>query len=258
MRAVLLAGGLGTRLSEETELTPKPMIEIGHRPMLWHIMKGYAAQDVSHFVVALGYKGEVVKQFFTDYAQQTSKHLRVRTATGDVEANFTAVDDWVIDLVDTGANTNTGGRLARLAEWLPDSDFCLTYGDGVSNVDVRQLVAFHRHHGRMATITAVRPPARFGGLLIGADGLVTNFTEKPDRGEGWINGGFMVFRREVLAAVSGDGASLERDVLEPLAKAGELAAYQHSGFWQCMDTLRDVRMLREAWSNGAAPWKTWT
>lgn len=258
MRAVLLAGGLGTRLAEETQVTPKPMIEIGGRPILWHIMKGYAEHGVRHFVIALGYKGEAVRDFFVNQLSLAGTSVTVHTRSGHVDVDRTTHDDWVVDLVETGDETNTGGRLDRLAAWLPDDDFCLTYGDGVCDVDIGTLVDFHRRQGRLATITAVRPPARFGGLVIAED-AVKEFTEKPQIGEGWINGGFMVFKREVLAHFSGDDqASLERDLLEPLAEKGELSAFRHESYWQCMDTLREVRLLREQWAGGAPAWKTWS
>jgi glucose-1-phosphate cytidylyltransferase len=207
-------------------------------------------------VVALGYKGEVIKDFFLNYLPLAASSLTVHTSSGKVDLRNQSLDDWTVDLVDTGAFTNTGGRLARLAEWLPDEDFCLTYGDGVCDIDVRELISFHRRHRRMATVTAVRPPARFGGLELDGD-RVREFTEKPQTGEGWINGGFMVFRREILERISGDESNLERDLLEPLAEAGELVAYRHQHYWQCMDTLRDVRLLRDQWSSGAPGWKTW-
>jgi glucose-1-phosphate cytidylyltransferase len=256
VRAVLLAGGLGTRLSEETQITPKPMIDIGGRPILWHIMKGYAVHGVRHFVVALGYRGEAIRNFFVHELALAGANVTVHTRTGDVQVDRSAHDDWVVDLVETGAATNTGGRLARLADWLPDDDFCLTYGDGVCDVDISRLIDFHHEQGRQATITAVRPPARFGGLVLDGD-AVQEFTEKPQIGEGWINGGFMVFRRDVLGQLAGDGDSLERDLLEPLAEKGELAAYRHENYWQCMDTLREVRLLREQWDSGVPAWKTW-
>ena len=255
MRVVILAGGLGTRLSEETDRRPKPMVEIGGQPILWHIMKGYAAHDTSHFVVALGYLSEVVKRYFLDYRPMTAD-LTVHTRTGDVTVHSPPIDDWTVDLVDTGAATNTGGRVRRLRDWLPDDTFCLTYGDGVSDVDVTNLVAFHRSHGRAATITAIRPPSRFGGLVLEGNDVV-EFTEKPQIGEGWINGGFMVLGREVFDYIDGDDASFESDVLERLAADHQLMAFQHEGFWQSMDTLRDVRTLQGMWESGKAPWKTW-
>ena len=257
MRVALLAGGLGTRLSEETEITPKPMIEIGGKPILWHIMKGYAAQGFTHFVVALGYKGEVAKKFFIDYPRLSAASLTVETHSGDIHVDRSSHDDWRVDLVDTGEATNTGGRVGRLADFLPDDDFCLTYGDGVCDVDLQKLVAFHQSQGRLATMTVVRPPARFGELVLEGD-EVRAFAEKPRGGDAWINGGFMVLKRSVLESLKGDECNLEADVLEVLAAEGQLAAFRHEGFWQCMDTLRDVRHLRALWQEGAAPWKTWS
>jgi len=255
VRTVILAGGFGTRLSEETDRVPKPMVEIGGRPMLWHIMQLYAAAGMRHFVLALGYKGEVVKEFFLRY-HLLQADLTVSTATGKVVAHDPPQEDWTVDLVDTGLATNTGGRVRRLAPYLPDETFCLTYGDGVSDVDLAALVAFHCGHGRLATVTAIRPPSRFGGLVLDGD-VVVDFTEKPQIGEGWINGGFMVFQREVLDRIHGDDTSLEADVLEELSADGELMAYRHEAFWQSMDTLRDVRTLQALWDSGAPPWRTW-
>jgi glucose-1-phosphate cytidylyltransferase len=256
VRVVVLAGGLGTRLSEVTDVRPKPMVEIGGRPVLWHILKAYAAAGVGHSVIAAGYKHEVIKKYFVDYSRMSARSLRVSMATGEVTASDASLDDWVVDIVDTGALTNTGGRLLRLADLLPEDTFCLTYGDGVSDVDIRALLTFHREQGRLATITAVRPPARFGGLVL--DGAqVVDFTEKPQLGEGWINGGFMVLSREVLSRITGDECNLEADVLDPLAAEGQLAAFRHPGFWQSMDTLRDVRLLNGLWDEQHAPWRTW-
>ena len=255
MRVVILAGGLGTRLAEETDLRPKPMVEIGGRPILWHIMKGYSAAGFNHFVVAVGFKGDVVKSFFLNY-HALAGHLTVNTRTGSVTSACDEVEDWVVDLVDTGLHTNTAGRVRRLRSWLPDDNFCLTYGDGVADVDLRAVVAFHRRHGRMATITAVRPPARYGGLVLEGD-TVAEFTEKPQIGEGWINGGFMVLRREVIDRIHCDEQGLERDVLEGLAAEGELLAYRHESYWQSMDTLREVRVLKALWDGGDPPWRTW-
>ena len=255
MRVVILAGGLGTRLAEETDLRPKPMVEIGNRPILWHIMKGYGAAGLDRFVIALGFKGEMIKSYFLNY-HMLSCDITVSTRFGQIEANGHAEDDWTIDLVDTGLLTNTAGRLRRLARWLPDDTFCLTYGDGVSDVDMKRIVEFHRSHGRIATITAVRPPARYGGLVLDGD-VIADFTEKPQIGEGWINGGFMVLQREVLDRIESDEQSLERDVLEQLAAEGQLIAFRHEGFWQSMDTLREVRLLKTLWDTGNPPWRTW-
>ena len=248
----MLAGGLGTRLSEETAQRPKPMVEIGGHPMLWHILRSYAAFDVRHFVLALGYKAEVIKEYFANYHRLRSD-FTVDVHTGAITPRGGPDDRWVVDLVDTGLLTNTGGRLKRLARWLPDEEFCLTYGDGVANVDLRALIDFHRSHGRLGSVTAVRPPARFGALEL--DGpCVRSFTEKSQTNEGWINGGFMILNRRVIDRIEGDDTSLEHDVLESVAAEGELMAYQHVGFWQPMDTLRDLRSLQALWDSGSAPW----
>jgi glucose-1-phosphate cytidylyltransferase len=255
VKVVILAGGLGTRLAEETEVRPKPMVEIGDQPILWHIMKHYARYGHTEFVIALGYKGDVIKKYFMDYLSLTGD-LTVRLGDGVVQHHDSSRDAWTVHLVDTGLDTNTGGRVARLAPWLEDGAFMLTYGDGVSNVDLGRLVGFHHSSGKLATITAVRPPSRFGALTLGEGGTAT-FSEKTQTGEGWINGGFMVLDAAVLDRIAGDDTSLEADILEPLSTGGLLAAYTHEGFWQCMDTLRDVRYLRSLWANGSAPWGTW-
>jgi glucose-1-phosphate cytidylyltransferase len=254
MRAVILAGGLGTRLAEETESRPKPMIEIGGRPILWHIMSHYAAYWVTEFVVALGYKSDVVKRFFVEYTRFIGS-LSVNLARGEVERHEQAGVDWTVHLIDTGLQTNTGGRVKRVAPWVSEGTFMLTYGDGVSDVDIQALLRFHRATGKLATVTAVRPPARFGGLEF--DGpLVRAFTEKPQTGEGWINGGFFVLEPSVLDFIGGDDDSFELDVLPRLVEKGQLAAYRHEDFWQCMDTLRDKRQLEALWQEGRAPWRT--
>ena len=255
MKVVLLAGGLGTRLSEETALRPKPMVEIGGQPILWHIMKHYAHHGFTEFVCALGYKGEFIKRYFLDY-QMLSGGITIEFSSGEVQQHSKEIEDWTVHLVDTGQPTLTGGRLKRLEPWLKDEPFMLTYGDGVSDVDLGELLAFHRARGRIATITAVRPPARFGGLSFDGD-LVREFKEKPQIGEGWINGGFMVFEPTVFAYLGGDDGHLEVEALERLAADGQLAAYRHERFWQCMDTLRDVRTLENLWHTGNAPWTTW-
>lgn len=258
LRVAILAGGLGTRLSEETGVRPKPMVDVGGRPILWHIMKCYASFGVRDFVVALGYKGDSIKEFFMSYNHTAAQSLHIETRTGAVRDEAGAHDDWDVRLVETGLTTNTGGRILRLRDWLTEDDqFCVSYGDGVADVDIKGLIEYHRSHGRLATITAVRPPSRFGGLVLDGD-HVAEFVEKPQIGEGWINGGFMVLDRTVLDRIAGDDTSLEADVLETLAEDGQLMAYQHEGFWQCMDTLRDTRLLRSLWETGAAPWQTWT
>ncbi|HZS38696.1 MAG TPA: glucose-1-phosphate cytidylyltransferase [Polyangia bacterium] len=254
MKVVILAGGFGTRLSEETEIKPKPMVEIGGRPILWHIMKGYARHGFNEFVIALGYKGESIKEYFLNYPDHNSD-LTVQTATGHVSRRKTPPEDWIVHLQDTGLETITGGRVKRLAPFLTET-FMLTYGDGVADVDLPKLLAFHRAHGKLATLTAVRPPARFGALELDGD-RVTRFHEKPQAGEGWINGGFFVMEPGVLEYIDGDAIHLEREPLERLAQDGQLMVHRHAGFWQPMDTLRDVRQLNAMWSAGKAPWKTW-
>ncbi len=255
MRVVVLAGGLGSRLQEETETRPKPMVEIGGRPILWHIMKLYSAFGMSHFVVALGYKGEVIKSYFLNYRNHASD-LSVDIHSGEIKLLGSTAEDWTVDLIDTGYATNTGGRVRRLAEHLPDDSFCLSYGDCLTNADLRKAVEFHREHGRLVTLMAVRPPARFGWVELDGSS-VTAFVEKPEVGEGWINGGFMVLRREVLERIESDEQSLELDVLAPLAAEGEVMAMTHTDFWHPMDTLRDVRVLRSLWEEGAAQWQLW-
>jgi glucose-1-phosphate cytidylyltransferase len=253
MKVVILAGGMGTRLAEETELRPKPMIEIGGRPILWHIMKHYSQYGYDEFVIAMGYKGEVIKGFFKDYAL-LSGSMTIDLGTGQVQ-NEGKCEDWKVHLMDTGLLTNSGGRVKQLKPLL-DGTFMLTYGDGVGSVDLDALLRFHRTHGKLVTLTAVRPPARFGGLEI-EDHLVKTFIEKPQIGEGWINGGFMVCEPRLLDYIEGDDTDLARYPLEQLAREGQLAAYPHEGFWQCMDTLRDKRLLEDLWQKGNAPWKTW-
>ncbi|MCL5958747.1 MAG: glucose-1-phosphate cytidylyltransferase [Chloroflexi bacterium] len=255
MKVVILAGGLGTRLSEETEVRPKPMVEIGGRPILWHIMKHYSHFGFKEFLIALGYKGEMIKHYFLDYYALNGS-MTISLSSGNVQVHDNACEDWVIHLIDTGVDTNTGGRVRRLGTWLRDESFMLTYGDGVSNVDLHDLLSFHRSHGHLATVTAVRPPSRFGGLVFDGD-FVAEFTEKPQIGEGWINGGFHVFEPDIFRYLEGDQCSLEADALEHLAADRQLAAYRHPDFWQCMDTLRDKRLLESLWQEGRPPWKVW-
>lgn len=253
MKTVILCGGLGTRLSEETQLRPKPMVEIGGRPILWHIMKIYERHGVTDFMLALGYKGEVIKDYFLNYHARQSD-LTVELKGGRVDYTNPTAEDWRVSLIDTGASTMTGGRLLRLKSHLQaDGTFMLTYGDGVSDVDINALLAFHRAHGRLATVTAVRPPARFGDLRIENDRVI-NFEEKPQAGEGWINGGFFVLEPGVFDFIAGDATIFEKAPLERLAQRGELLAYRHPGYWQSMDTLRDKQALEEMWASGKAPW----
>ena len=255
MKVVILCGGLGSRLAEETEVRPKPMVEIGGRPLLWHIMKHYGHFGFNDFFIALGYKGEVIKRYFLDYHMLTGD-MTLCLSTGKLERHAGDIENWTVHLADTGMSSMTGGRLKRLEPSLRDEPFMLTYGDGVSYIDLGALLAFHRAQGCLATVTAVRPPARFGGVVLDGD-RVAEFTEKPQIGEGWINGGFMVLEPEVFRYLEGDAAVLEFDALERLAADGQLAAYRHDRFWQCMDTLRDKRVLERYWDGGAAPWKLW-
>jgi glucose-1-phosphate cytidylyltransferase len=255
LKVVILAGGLGTRLAEETEVRPKPMIEIGEHPILWHIIKHYEHYGFKEFLIVLGYKGEVIKRYFLDY-YRLSGSMTIDFANDMVETRVKEPIDWTVHLHDTGQATNTGGRIKRLEPWLKDGTFMVTYGDGVSDMNLKDLLRFHRSHGRTATVTAVRPPARFGGLTLDGD-LISDFSEKPQIGEGWINGGFLVFEPEVFDYLEGDHSSLEADAMEQLATRGQLAAYRHDRFWQCMDTLRDKRLLEGLWQEGRAPWKLW-
>jgi glucose-1-phosphate cytidylyltransferase len=256
VQVVILAGGIGTRLTEETTTRPKPMVEIGGRPILWHIMKHYAHYGHDRFLIACGYKGDFIKSWFIDQ-HNVSGNLSIDFARGVVQRAEVDSEDWVVNLIDTGLATNTGGRLLRLKNWLDSGTFMLTYGDGVSNVDIAALLDFHKSHGKIATVSAVRPPARFGGLVIDGD-FVSRFTEKPSSGEGWINGGFLVFEPEIFDYLAGDKCSLEANSLERVAADGQLAAYRHGDFWQCMDTLRDKEYLQRLWVSNQAPWHTWS
>lgn len=252
---VILAGGRGTRLQEETTARPKPMVEIGGRPILWHIMKHYASHGVEEFYIACGYMGDFIKRYFLDQ-YSLAGNLKIDFAREMVQRQESNTESWSVNLVDTGLMTNTGGRLLRLKPLLDGGTFMLTYGDGVSNVDVEQLLAFHRSHGRIATVTAVRPPARFGGLVMEGD-QVSRFTEKPVSGEGWINGGFLVLEPAIFDYLKSDTCSLEANALESVAADGQLTAYRHGDFWQCMDTLRDKEYLQALWDAGEAPWRCW-
>lgn len=259
MKVAILAGGVGTRLAEETEIRPKPMVEIGGKPILWHIMKHYAHYGFKEFVIALGYKGEYIKRYMVDYCSLTNTNLRVDFGGGRVAPignSDVEREDWIVELVDTGLPTATGGRIKRLQPYLGGSTFMLTWGDGVSDVNLGSLLAFHRSHGRLATVTAVRPPARFGKLDIDGD-VVVNFSEKPQLEEGWINGAFFVLEPGIFDYIDGDDTQWEREPLERLAKDGQLMAYRHYSFWQCMDTLRDKKLLESLWQGGNAPWKVW-
>ena len=257
MKAVILAGGLGTRISEETNNRPKPMIEIGGKPILWHIMKIYSAHGVNDFVVCCGYKGYMIKEYFANYFLHMSD-VTFDMSRNSMEVHQQSAEPWRVTLVDTGEDTMTGGRLKRVASFLQgEESFCLTYGDGVSDVDITQLIAFHRAHGLQATLTATYPPARFGALDIHPDQRVTAFMEKP-RGDGaMINGGYFVLSPEVLDYITDDHTIWEREPIERLAQEGNLVAYQHHGFWQPMDTIRDKVHLEELWQSGNAPWKVW-
>lgn len=257
MKAVILAGGLGTRMQELTQLVPKPMVEIGGFPILWHIMKIFENYEVNDFAVALGYKSHVVKEYFANYRMRANS-VRINLATGDVIEEAAHRERWCIDLVETGLNTQTGGRIARLRSYLGDRPFFVTYGDGVADVDLEALVAFHKSHGKIGTVTAVRPPSKFGALGLDDEQNVTSFTEKPVGGETWINGGFFVFEPGIFDYLSTDESCiLERAPLERLAQDGQLAAFRHAGFWQCLDTAKDVETVNKAWEHGDAPWKTW-
>ncbi len=255
MKVAVLAGGKGTRLAEETEVRPKALVEIGGRPILWHIMRHYAHFGFEDFAIALGYKGELIKKYMLDYCSLSS-NLTVNLGTGEVQRNGGYQPGWTVELVDTGNETMTGGRIKRLAPLVGDETFMLTWCDGVADIDLKTLLDFHRSHGRLATLTAVRPPARYGHLEFTGDRVV-EFNEKPQTAEGWINGAFFVLEPGVFDYIDGDATQWEREPLERLASDGQLMAYRHHGFWQCMDTLREKHLLETAWQTGQAPWKLW-
>tara|TARA_Y100000389_G_scaffold167531_1_gene172783 strand:- start:30459 stop:31262 length:804 start_codon:yes stop_codon:yes gene_type:complete len=257
MKAVILAGGLGTRISEETDLIPKPMIEIGGKPILWHIMKIYSAHGVNDFIICCGYKGYVIKEYFSNYfLHQSDITFNMHKNTMKVHQNKT--EPWSVTLLDTGENTMTGGRLKRVKEYLKkEKVFCFTYGDGLGNIDISSLIKFHKKHGKKATLTATRPPGRYGALKFGDNNSVSHFQEKPDGDGSWINGGFFVLNPSVIDLIEGDYSIWENEALKSLAIDGELSAYKHNSFWQPMDTLRDKMMLNDLWKNHKAPWKIW-
>jgi glucose-1-phosphate cytidylyltransferase len=257
MKAVILAGGLGSRLSEETVVRPKPMVEIGGKPMLWHIMKLYSAHGINEFVICLGYKGYVIKEYFANYFLHTCD-VSFDIANGTMDVHRSAAEPWKVTLVETGEATMTGGRLKRVLEYVGDEDFSFTYGDGLADIDLGALIAFHREQGRLATVTAVQPPGRFGALELSdrAD-RVERFEEKPHGDRGWTNGGFFILSPEVGNYVDGDATVWEQEPVQRLAADGQLASYRHAGFWQAMDTLRDRNQLQELWDSGRAPWKMW-
>jgi glucose-1-phosphate cytidylyltransferase len=256
MKAVILAGGLGTRISEETHLKPKPMIEIGGKPILWHILKLYSHYGINEFIICCGYKGYVIKEYFANYFLHMSDvtfHMKLNT----MEVHHQKAEPWQVTLVDTGEATMTGGRLRRVQPYVGDETFCFTYGDGVADVDIGALIAFHQQQKRLATLTAVQPPGRYGALQLESEGSVHGFQEKPEGDGGWINGGFFVLEPKVIDLIEGDGITWEQEPLKALAEDGQLSAYHHKGFWQPMDTLRDRMHLEDLWQTGKAPWKRW-
>jgi len=255
MKAGILAGGYGSRLAEETSVRPKPMVEIGGRPILWHIMKHYSHHGFHDFVIALGYKGEMIKEYFIDYSA-LSNNLTVDLKSGTLKSHAGEKPDWTVELIDTGMDTLTGGRIKRLAPYLGNGTFMLTWGDGVSDVDLKALLAFHKAHGKLATLTAVRPPARYGYLDLEGD-QVKVFSEKSQLQEGWINGAYFVLEPGVFDYIEGDDTQWEREPLERLAQDGQLMAFRHTSFWQCMDTMREKHILERHWQTGQAPWKVW-
>ena len=256
MKAVILAGGLGTRISEETSVKPKPMVEIGGKPILWHILKIYSSHGINEFVVCCGYKGYAIKEYFANYFLHMSD-VTFHMKTNGMEVHRKKAEPWKVTLVDTGETTMTGGRLKRVREYVADETFCFTYGDGVSDVNIKELISHHRAQGRLGTITVVQPPGRYGAIKFGEDSKVAGFQEKPAGDGGWINGGFFVLEPEVIDRIEGDGTIWEQEPLRGMAKDGQLTSYIHRGFWQPMDTLRDRIQLEELWNQQRAPWKIW-
>lgn len=256
MKAVILAGGLGTRISEETSLKPKPMVEIGGRPILWHILKIFSAHGINEFVICCGYKGYVIKEYFANYFLHMSD-VTFHMSMNSMEVHHKKAEPWEVTLVDTGETSMTGGRLKCVRDYVRDEAFCFTYGDGVADVDITSLIAHHKDHGRLGTVTAVQPPGRYGALHFGDNESVSGFQEKPQGDGGWINGGFFVLEPEVIDRIEGDATIWEQDPLRSLAAEGQLTAYRHTGFWQPMDTLRDRVHLEELWAEAKAPWKVW-
>lgn len=256
MKAVILAGGFGTRLSEETAIKPKPMVEIGGKPMLWHIMNIYSAFGINEFIIAAGYKGEIIKDYFLNF-YAINNDITIDLSNGKAIIHDGNQPRWKVHVIDTGLNTQTGGRLKRLKKWLENEElFMFTYGDGVADIDIRALLNFHKSHGRLATVTTVRNPARFGRIVFDEDRVV-NFYEKPEMAEGWINGGYFILNPKVIDYIEGDETIWERDPVERLARDGQLMGYRHYGFWSCMDTLKEKRYLDDLWNSGKAPWKIW-
>ena len=255
MKAVILAGGFGTRLSEETTLKPKPMVEIGGKPILWHIMKIFSTYDVNEFVIALGYKSEVIKEYFLNF-YAINNDITVDLASGKTTIHEGKQPDWKIHLVDTGLNTMTGGRLKRVRQWLGDEPFFFTYGDGVADIDLHTLLDFHRAHGKLATVTTVRPPARFGNIGF-AEERITEFYEKPETGEGWINGGYFVLDPKAIDYIDGDDTVWEQEPIRRLVADEQMMGYRHAGFWSCMDTLKEKNLLEKLWAQPDTPWRIW-
>lgn len=257
MKTVILCGGYGTRLSEETVIKPKPMVEIGGYPILWHIMKRYHKFNINNFIIALGYKGNYIKNYFSNYQIKTN-NLSIDFESSELKYLTNNAENWKVDLIDTGLNTMTGGRLLRLKSELENEEmFMLTYGDGVSNVNINKLIQFHKNHGKIGTMTVVRPPVRFGEVFLDQNGLVNKFQEKPQAQSGWINGGFFVFSPKIFDYIDDDTIMLERAPLERLVLDNQLMAFEHNDFWQCMDTLREKTILNKLWKSNKAPWKTW-